>query len=122
MESEWGGFRLLPWDSTLREDTRLVARYTVQVPEEVQRSSLQSLTSYLGTGYAYKSLLPIAAKILKRTMSRPFISPARLICSESVVLFINKCGAGNMQEPHKWSPEDVLSYIRSKPDMFNKEL
>ena len=121
MEADWKGFILVPWDTKTLKGRQLVARYTVNVPEKDQLASLHLLTFFLGTGYDFFNLLPMALRRVKKRFNNPFDHTGRLICSESVVRFLNECGATDLPFPHAWTPEDIYSYIQERPDMFKRQ-
>jgi hypothetical protein len=121
MESDWFGFRVIPWDSPSLQTKKLIARYSVNADQAVQLGAIRELVDFLGTGYDYMALIPLAARRIKRGIERPFTSPTKLICSESVVKFINGCGVADLQQPHRWTPDDVLTYVQSHPDLFTRQ-
>lgn len=121
MEADWKGFILVPWDLQTLEGRQLVARYAVNVPEEDQLESLHKLTFYLGKGYDFFNLIPLALRRIKKRVRNPFDNTEKLICSESVVRFLNGCGATDLEHPHTWIPDDLYHYVQQRPDMFIKQ-
>ena len=118
MEVHWKGFILVPWDAKTLKGRKLVARYSINVPVEDQLEALHRLTFYLGVGYDYFNLIPMALRRIRAQFQNPFNSEGRIICSESVVHFLNDCGAAKLLHPHSWTPEDLYSYVKKNPDMF----
>lgn len=121
MEADWKGFILVPWDTKTLKGRRLVARYSISVDQESQLEALHELTFYLGTGYDFFNMIPMALRRVKTRFRNPFDMTDRIICSESVVRFLNSCGATDLPFPHSWTPEDVYSYVQERPEMFIKQ-
>jgi hypothetical protein len=121
MESDWGGFKIIPWDSPTIKGKQLLARYSVNAGQAEQLESIRALVDFLGTGYDYMTLLALAVRRLRKGFERPFTSPTKLICSESVVKFINGCGVAKLGKPHTWTPQDVYAFISTRPDLFTKQ-
>ena len=121
MESDWGGFKIIPWDSPTIKGKELLARYSINADVELQLQSIRELVEFLGTGYDYMTLLALAIRRIRKGFERPLTSPTKLICSESVVKFINGCGVSDLQKPHTWTPQDVYAFIVEHPELFTKQ-
>lgn len=121
MEATWKGFEMLPWGSEDYEGRALIARYSINVPEEKKLDALNHLTYYLGNGYDYFSLIPLILRRIKARFKNPLGTASRMICSESVAVFLNSCGAANMPDASSWTPEDVYAFIKNNPDTFKRE-
>ena len=121
MESDWGGFTMVPWDSPTIKGKQLIARYTINAEEAVQVEAVRGLVDFLGTGYDYMSLVALAIRRLRKGFERPFTSPTKLICSESVVKFINACGVADLPKPHMWTPQDVYTFVSTNPALFIRQ-
>jgi hypothetical protein len=121
MESDWGGFHIVPWDSPTIKGKKLIARYDIVADQDIQIEAIRSLVDFLGTGYNYMSLIPLGLRRIRKTIEFPFISPTKLICSESVVKFINACGVADLENPHRWTPSDVYEFVETHPELFIRQ-
>lgn len=121
MEADWIGFVLAPWDGVVPKGRELVARFKVNVPEENQLAAIHKLTFLLGAGYNYRSLAILAVRRFVRQFNNPLTSPKKVICSESVVMFLNEAGATELENPGSWTPDDVYSYVINHPEMFIRQ-
>ena len=121
MEASWNGFVLIPWDEKPLMGRRLVARYSINVPVERQLAALHKLTFLLGFGYDYFSLLPLIFRRFRARFKNPFSSSRKIICSETIVTFLNTCGAADLSDPTSWTPGDLYDYVKADPEMFKRE-
>lgn len=121
MEADWWGFRVVPWESNVMANNRLVARFWVNAPEEKQLNALRKLTCFLGVGYDYLRLAMMTLRRVRARVEEPFEDTKRIICSQSVMVFLNECGITNIRNPAAWTPEDVYAYVKNNPDFFTRQ-
>lgn len=121
MEADWLGFVLVPWKAETLKGRRLVARYSVKVDEEKQLEAIRRLTNFLGTGYDFVRLVKLALGRFWRRFNRPMEDTTKLICSESVVRFLNASGATQLASPASWTPEAVFTFVQDNPELFQLE-
>jgi len=117
MEANGRGFMLTPWGKW-RESHTLVSRYSLALPPNAQKTSLQDLGNFLGTQYDYISLLGFALRRFFGRMVNPFNDPRKLICSEAVARFLAGAGLHKYREYGTWTPEDLLHEAKANPSTF----
>lgn len=118
MEVDWDGFVLKPWCTQSLNGRTLVARFSLVIDEHKQLEAIHRLALKLGARYGFFRLLPLIVRRFISSFRRTIGGEHRLICSESVVMFINECGIDSLASPSSWTPEDVYSYVRNHPSLF----
>jgi len=121
METNLAGFVLVPWKEELLKGRRLIARYTVCVDEKKQIEAIRRLACYLGTGYDFVRLLRLAIGGFWQKFKNPSHAPTKILCSESVVRFINSLGVVSLTCPEAWTPAEVYLFVKENPKLFKLE-
>lgn len=116
MEANGRGFMIVPW-AKWRTGNVMVARYSLDVPEEAQMESLRGLAEFLGSQYDYISILGFALRRFLGRMRNPFDTSSKLVCSEAVARFLHLTGVPSLQyfdDYGTWAPEDLLKEAESR--------
>ena len=119
MEANGRGFMLVPWAKWRKHNT-LIARYSIDVDENVKMSSLRAVADHLGAEYDYVSLLGFLWRRFVSRTRNPLDNGKKLVCSEAVARFLNgiKFDEGLVfDDPSSWTPEDLYAECR-KRDVF----
>jgi len=120
MEANGRGFMLTPW-AKWRRTHKLLARFSVKMPPSNQVVSLKLLAEHLGSQYDYISLLGFLFRRWVKRVANPFSDPDRLVCSEAVAVFLRDCGIGDFDKPETWTPGDLLTWMRKRPQEYQLE-
>ena len=108
---------MAPW-ARWRGHNTLVARYSLKIRPDAQRTSLRDLSSFLGTQYDYISVLGFALRRFFKRMANPFDDGTKLVCSEAVARFLSGAGLPKFKDYGTWTPEDLLKEAKADLETF----
>lgn len=123
LQAETWGYELRPWNRWKKENI-LIAEY---LPLKDADGGIPKLATHLGSAYDWKAVfLTGLANLVKRWWRKKTHDPRRLMCSESVLLFLSYCNfsTGCNLDPELTSPSTLMETIDAstefeKIDTFN---
>lgn len=100
--------------------------FEIQIPEEEIRKAVDSMFQYIGKSYGYLQLLGFMPVILLRKLGIKIKNPFSkgLVCSEFVLKYLKRLPAVRDLfaglDSNTCSPQDILTIIRLRSDIFKK--
>jgi hypothetical protein len=115
LEARQQGFVSVPWKRWKRHN-KLVARYSLRVPDERLRAGLHYLSGRLGDQFDVRALFGF---LFRGRLGRNLLnSPSRLFCSEAVAGFLQVAGVELERRPGDISPKELLQFAQDNPEIF----
>lgn len=115
LEAQGRGFVSVSW-KRWRKKNRLIARYSLRLPDDRVRDGLRFLSSRLGDEFDTRALFGF---LLRPYVRRNFLdSPKKLFCSEAVAEFLRVVGVKLPREPSAITPKELFYFVRDNPELF----
>ena len=115
MEAQWRGFVIVPW-TRWRQKNRLVARFSLRVPEVDQAEALRKLAGRLGEEYDTLGLFGFALRRWRKRSRNVFASSKKLYCSEACAELVRDSGIA-IGDPESFEPQDLFEFLSSSPSV-----
>jgi hypothetical protein len=116
LEASGNGYRTVSWRRWDKAN-KLIALYRMNLPAENVRAGLQLLADHLGAAFDRLSLLGFLLRRVLRLRRVPFNSREKLVCSEALALFLEKCGVP-IVDVGVMSPQDAFALVDDRKDIF----
>ncbi len=115
LEAQGRGFVSIPW-RRWRKKNRLVARYSLRLPDEKVMNGLRYLSGRLGDQYDMRALIGF---LFRGIIGRNFLnSPRKLLCSEAVARFLEVSGVKLPRRAGDINPKELMCFAEDHPDIF----
>jgi hypothetical protein len=118
MQAETWGYEVRPFNRWVKENT-WVSEF--KIPQINTVEALHYIASYLGSDYDYKACFyTMIRRWISKKRKNPLDSPNKLMCSESVVRFLDYAEILKEDEffPDLTSPEMLLVYSNNRNDFI----
>lgn len=119
MEVQGRGFVIVPWDKW-KKSNKLIARYSLRLPEDRILLALNKIVARLGDAYDTFSLFGFFLLFWGGFSRNVTDSTEKLVCSEAVALFLHHAGL-EVGDIGKVTPRDLMLLVESSPEVFSRE-
>ena len=116
LEVQGRGFVMTAWDGWEKKN-KLMARYSISLPDAEIQPALASLADLLGAAYDRLSLFGHLLRIVGRLKRNPIDSKERLVCSEAVALFLSWIGV-SFEHIGSVTPRKLVTVVEAQPELF----
>ncbi len=116
LEASGHGYRILSWRRWDKAN-RLIALYRLELPVENIRAGLHLLADRLGDAFDKLSLFGFFLQRVLGLKGVPFNSRQKLVCSEALALFLQRCGVP-IEDVGVVTPQDAFALVEHHKDIF----